>query len=211
VKEDVFITLTDLIRTRWSEIDGPFSNFLDEALALKIGQRHGEYIEEFFGTIGKVTDSLELRPHDEIFFPSFPFIPNIEQVIDLGCRALILKSENYTWNLRANEINEKITDNTKAIICVGVTGLENEINALIETASQLDITFILDDTKRDPFDTRFMPTGSFDNLRILNFYKRDVNLRKNCSMFLSDVRLLKKARGCCGTTLFQLSSNSYLK
>ena len=211
MNDGALITLTDVIRTRWSEFDGPFSNKLDEALALELDQRHGVYIEEIYGTIGKVADSLELRPHDEIFFPSFPFIPNIEQVINLGCRALLLNSQNYTWNLRADEITEKISDRTKAVIGVGVIGLENEINTLIETASKHDITIILDDTKKDPFDTRFKPTGSFDNLRILNFYKGDVNLQEDCSLFLSDVRLLKKARGCCGTTLFHLSSNSYLK
>ena len=41
MNDGALITLTDVIRTRWSEFDGPFSNKLDEALALELDQRHG--------------------------------------------------------------------------------------------------------------------------------------------------------------------------
>jgi len=117
-------------------IQGPEVFELEEALCEFVGVKH---------TIGvsSGTDSLLIAlmahgvgPGDEVITVPYTWISTAEVVALLGAKTVFVDVEEDTWNMAPELLEAEITENTKAIIPVGIYGQPANMTAINEIASR---------------------------------------------------------------------------
>ncbi len=66
--------------------------------------------------------ALGIGSGDEVITTSFSFISTIEVIVRLGAKPILIDIDKRTCNIDASKIEDKITENTKAIIPVSLYG-----------------------------------------------------------------------------------------
>ena len=90
---------------------------------------------------------LDLRPGDEVITTPFTFFATVSAITRLGAKAVFVDVDRCTYNMRTDQILERITDRTRAVIAVHLfgqmvplEGIKGELAsrgiALIEDAAQ---------------------------------------------------------------------------
>ena len=68
-------------------------------------------------------EALLIGPGDEVILPAFTIISCISQIIRSGATPVLVDSDPLTWNMNLQQVEEKITEHTKAIMVVHIFGL----------------------------------------------------------------------------------------
>tara|TARA_B100001059_G_scaffold90944_1_gene89713 strand:- start:2105 stop:3199 length:1095 start_codon:yes stop_codon:yes gene_type:complete len=88
--------------------------------------------------------ALNLKPGDEIICPSHTWISTASAAAILGLKVRFVDVELDTFNLCVADLNNKITDKTKAIIAVSIYGQCPNLNQINSIASDNGIIVIED-------------------------------------------------------------------
>ena len=127
-----------------SEIDEAMQAVLDKSnyiMGEEIAQLESS-LEEFTGAKHAITCSsgtdalllammaLDIKPGDEIITTPFTFIATAETIAFLGAKPVFVDIDEKTYNIDPSEIEEKITDKTKAIIAVSLYGQPCDMDEL---------------------------------------------------------------------------------
>lgn len=87
--------------------------------------------------------ALNIGFGDEVIIPSFTFIATAEAVIEIGATPVVADI-NQTFNLDPDDVKEKITPKTKAIIAVHMMGCAADILMLKKIADDYSLKLIED-------------------------------------------------------------------
>ncbi|MFX1384260.1 MAG: DegT/DnrJ/EryC1/StrS family aminotransferase [Promethearchaeota archaeon] len=111
----------------------------------------------------------------EIIVPSMTFISTANCVILAGAKPIFADIETETIGLDANDVNEKITKNTRAIIPVHFGGrVCKNINALKEIAEDKDLILIEDNAESFGAKIDENLAGTIGNAGMLSFCQNKI-------------------------------------
>ncbi|HXC32606.1 MAG TPA: DegT/DnrJ/EryC1/StrS family aminotransferase [Verrucomicrobiae bacterium] len=149
---------------------GPQGEALEEEIAAACGARYG------IG-LASGTEALELGLHacgvglgDEVIVPAFTFIATGSAVSALGARPVFADIEPASFNLDPEEIEQRITPRTRAIVVVHLYGLAADMDPILEIAAKRGIPVIEDNAQSFGATYRGRKTGSMGRLGCLSFY-----------------------------------------
>lgn len=153
---------------------GPENRQLEEKIAEYIGTKYAL-------TFNSGTSALhaDLLAHDvqgkEIIVPSFTFISTANSVILANAKPVFAEIEDISYGLDPEDVKEKITNKTKAILPVHYGGLPcKEIKALQEIAEDYDL-FLVEDAAESlgsKIDKRNV--GTFGHSAIFSFCQNKI-------------------------------------
>jgi UDP-2-acetamido-2-deoxy-ribo-hexuluronate aminotransferase len=102
-------------------------------------------------TCANGTDALQIAlmavgvgPGDEVITPAFSYIATAEATAVLGAKPVFVDVDKITFNMDPSQIEEKITENTKAIIPVSLYGQVAEFGEINRIAKKHNI-FVIED------------------------------------------------------------------
>jgi dTDP-4-amino-4,6-dideoxygalactose transaminase len=87
---------------------------------------------------------LDLKPGDEVIMPSFTFPSTANAVLLRGAKPVFAEIKATTFNIDPDDIERKITNNTKAIIPVHYAGIGCEMDQIMALADLKKIQVIED-------------------------------------------------------------------
>ena len=114
--------------------------------------------------------SLEIGVGDEVILPAFTIISTILQVVRSGAKPVLIDSDPLTWNMNVDQIEAKITTNTKAIMAVHIYGLPVEMKNLIDLCKKYNLKLIEDAAEVIGQTYRNISCGSFGDISTVSFY-----------------------------------------
>jgi len=88
--------------------------------------------------------ALAIGPEDEVVVTPRSFIASVSCVVNAGATPIFADVDLNSGNITAQSISKKISDKTKAIICVHLAGYPCEMEAIMHLAKQHDI-FVIED------------------------------------------------------------------
>ena len=88
--------------------------------------------------------ALNLNQGDEIIVPAFTYVSTAEVISLLGLKPIIIDVEYNNFNISINNIEELITDRTKAIIPVHLFGQSSPMEEILNFASKYNL-FVIED------------------------------------------------------------------
>lgn len=162
--------LCECIDTGWISSEGPFVKQFEEKMSATVGRKHGIAVANGTAALEVAMQAVGIRKDDEVIMPSFTIISCAMAVTKLGGIPVLIDSSIETWNMNVNEIEEKITKKTKAILVVHLYGLPVEMDKVLELAKKYHLKLIEDAAEMHGQTYKGKHCGSFGDISTFSFY-----------------------------------------
>ncbi len=162
---------------RRGEISGSFGESIpqfEEEFAAYAGCKYGVAVSSGSTALHIAVTAAGLGPGDEVLVSASTNIATALGVIHNGAVPVPVDSENVTWNLDLNLIEQLITPRTRAIIPVHLYGHPVDMDALMEIARRHNLLVIEDCAESHGATVRGKMTGSFGDMACFSFYANKV-------------------------------------
>lgn len=106
---------------------------------------------------------------DEVIVTPRSFIASVSTVVNAGAIPVFADVDNNTGNISATTIAPKITDKTKAIICVHLTGWPCDMDEIMALAKQHNLWVIEDCAQAHGAKYKGKPVGSIGHVGAWSF------------------------------------------
>lgn len=168
-----------------------------------------EFIEKNFGA-GKAfltpscTDALELsmlmldlEEGDEVIIPSYTFVSTANAVCLRKARPVFVDVRSDTLNLDEEEIEDAVTERTKAILPVHYGGIAAEMDEIIKTAERHNLYVVEDAAQGVDAGYRGRSLGSIGDMGAYSFHAtKNITCGEGGALLVNDPELFEKAEIC---------------
>jgi len=162
--------LNECIDTGWISSEGPFVKKIENVFSKTVDRNYGIAVSSGTAALDIAVEVLGVGSGDEVILPSFTIISCMGQIIRSGAIPVLVDSDPVTWNMDINQVKEKITERTKAIIVVHIFGLPVDMDPLLEIAKKYQIKVIEDAAQMHGQTYKGRPCGSFGDISTFSFY-----------------------------------------
>lgn len=187
--------LLECIETGWISSEGPFVKEFEEQLARRVGRSQAVAVANGTAALDIAVEALEIGPGDEVILPAFTIISCIGQIVRAGATPVLVDSDPLTWNMNVDQVAEKITPRTKAIMAVHIYGLPVDMDPLMALAKEHGLRVIEDAAEMHGQLYKGKPCGSFGDISIFSFYpNKHITTGEGGMVLTDDVVLADSAR-----------------
>lgn len=114
--------------------------------------------------------ALNIGKGDEVIVPANTFIATVLAVSQVGATPILVDPDPQSFNITAEQIEQKITSKTKAIIPVHLYGLPCNMDTIISVAKKNNLHIIEDNAQAHGATYKNQKTGSFGIVNATSFY-----------------------------------------
>ncbi len=162
--------LIQCIETGWISSEGPFVKQLEEQLAAKVERKYGIAVSNGSVALDAAIAALAIGKGDEVILPTFTIIACAAAIVRAGAVPVLVDCDPNTWNMDVNQIADKITPRTKAIMVVHIYGLPVDMEPVLALADQYGLAIIEDAAEVHGQTYKGKPCGSFGDISTFSFY-----------------------------------------
>ena len=144
IGKDEIEKVTEAVKSGWVSSKGPLIEEFEEKFAKYIGLKHGIATSNGTAALHLALAALNIKRGDEVIIPTLTFASVANAVIYTGARPVFADSHPDYWCINPNELEEKITEKTRAIISVHLYGHPCDMESVMKTAKKHDIYVIED-------------------------------------------------------------------
>ncbi|MDE7432757.1 MAG: DegT/DnrJ/EryC1/StrS family aminotransferase [Lachnospiraceae bacterium] len=162
--------LCECIDTGWISSEGPFVKQFEQKMSAAVGRKYGIAVSNGTAALEVAVQALGIGKGDEVIMPTFTIISCAMAVTKVGAVPVLIESDMDTWNMKVDEIEEKITSKTKAIMIVHLYGLPADVDKILTLAGKYNLKVIEDAAEMHGQTYNGKPCGSFGDISIFSFY-----------------------------------------
>jgi dTDP-4-amino-4,6-dideoxygalactose transaminase len=113
--------------------------------------------------------SLNLKKNDEVLVPSKSYQSSASAIVTSGAKPIFCDIDFNSQNLQINDLLKKISNKTKAIVCVHLGGWPCEMNKIAKIAKEKKLVLIEDCSQAHGAKINKKFVGSFGDIAIWSF------------------------------------------
>lgn len=162
--------IQDCIDTGWISSEGPFVKRFERSFAQRVGRKFGVAVSSGTAALDVAVAALEIGPGDEVIMPTFTIISCASAIIRTGAVPVLVDCDPDTWNIAVDEIENKITSRTAAIMAVHIYGLPVDMNTIFTLAKKYNLKIIEDAAELIGQAYYKKPCGSLGDISTFSFY-----------------------------------------
>ena len=148
---------------------GPKTREFEEKFAEAVGARHAYAVSN--GTAALHISYLSvLEPGDEIIVPSFTFFATASMAFHSRAKPVFADIDPDTFIIDPEDVKEKITGKTKAVVPVHLFGNAANMDALNDLAEDRGVVIVSDAAQAHGTEYDGRDVGSYDTLNCYSFY-----------------------------------------
>ena len=162
--------ITECIETGWISSEGAYITKFESLFAKYVDRDHGIAVSNGSAALDIAIKALNIGLGDEVIMPCFTIISPAQSIVTVGAKPVLVDCDLETWNMDVNQIESKITSNTKAILVVHIYGLPVDMNPILDLCTKYNLKLIEDAAEmhgQTYFDRK---CGSFGDISIFSFY-----------------------------------------
>jgi perosamine synthetase len=196
--------VAECVRTGWVSSAGKFIEEFEDKWATYCGRRFGVAVSNGTVALQVAASCLELKPGDEVIMPSFTIISCALAVVYNDAVPVLVDCDPQTWCMDVQQIKERITERSRAIMPVHVYGHPVDMDPVLDLAEKYNLAIIEDAaevhgaqylSKRGTPEPAWRRCGSFGTLSCFSFYANKLITTGEGGMILTDdPNLAEKAR-----------------
>ncbi|MCP3682777.1 MAG: DegT/DnrJ/EryC1/StrS family aminotransferase [bacterium] len=160
----------DCINTTWISSLGKYIPEFEEKFSKYCGVKHGVAVSNGTTALHLALTALNIQPGDEVIIPDLTFVATANAVAYTGARPVFVDSELDTWNMDIHKIEEKITENTRAIIVVHLYGHPVDMDPVMKLAKDRGLLVIEDAAEAHGAEYKGKKVGRFSDVACFSFY-----------------------------------------
>jgi perosamine synthetase len=131
----------------WSATTGNWNQTLEGAFAKKIGTKYAVAMNSGTSTLHAALEAMGVGPGDEVISPAVTVIMDTTATIHANAVPVYADIDPETFTIDPKDIEDKITDKTRAIIPVSLYGLPPDYDPIIKIAKKHDLAVIEDNAQ----------------------------------------------------------------
>jgi dTDP-4-amino-4,6-dideoxygalactose transaminase len=136
--------VADCLRTGWLTL-GPRTQEFESALAAHVGTPHVIAVSSGTAALHLACRAAGLGPGDEVIVPAFTFIASASAARYVGATPVLCDVHGpHDFNIDLEDVAERITPRTRAVIAVHFCGYPADVLALRELCDEHDLILIED-------------------------------------------------------------------
>jgi perosamine synthetase len=202
--------VSDCIESGWISSSGRFVDDFESGWASYCGRRHGVAMSNGTVALQAAVAALDLAPGDEVLMPTFTIISCAAAVLAAEATPVLVDSDPRTWCMDVEQVRQKITDRTRAIMAVHIYGHPVDMDPLHELAETHGLALLEDaaeahgaeyKTGRAGGDGEWRRCGSFGAMSCFSFYANKIVTTGEGGMVLTDddrlAERLRSLRNLC--------------
>ncbi len=149
---------------------GPEVDKLESAVADYCGTRHGIGCASGSDALLLALMAAGIGPGDEVILPSYTFFATASAVMRVGAEIVFCDIEPTSYNVSLEDIEQRITPATRAIIPVHLYGQCAEMDGLRDLADRHNLFLIEDAAQAIGAEYRGRRAGSLGDVGCFSFY-----------------------------------------
>lgn len=187
--------LCECIDTGWISSEGPFVKEFEQKMSAGVNRKYGIAVSNGTAALEVAVQALGIKEGDEVIMPTFTIISCAMAVTKAGAVPVLIDSDLYTWNMKVEEIEAKITFRTKAIMIVHLYGLPVEVDKILELAKKYNLKVIEDAAEMQGQTYNGKPCGSFGDISTFSFYSnKHITTGEGGMVVTNDEELAERCR-----------------
>jgi dTDP-4-amino-4,6-dideoxygalactose transaminase len=140
-----------------------------ESFARFCGARHGIAVMNGTAALHVALAAAQIGPGDEVIVPPRTFIATAFSVLHQNAVPVFADIDLRTQNIDVHSIRERITERTRAIICVHLAGLPCDMDPIMELAAEFDVKVIEDAAQAHGAKYKGKLTGTLGHIAAFSF------------------------------------------
>ena len=161
--------VSEALKSRWLT-GGPVTRDFENKFAEYVGTKHAIAVNSCTAALHLSMRVLNVKAGDEVIVPVLTFAATANAPIFCGAKPVFADIDEKTFNISPKDIQEKITDKTKAIICVHYGGQACDMKEISEMAEDHKIDVVEDCAHSLGASYNGTMTGNFGKLGCFSFY-----------------------------------------
>ncbi|MGD1835838.1 MAG: DegT/DnrJ/EryC1/StrS family aminotransferase [Nitrososphaeraceae archaeon] len=173
-KEEVIHVLDGGILTSASKHGGKQVQELELSLKEFLNVKHVIAVNSGTSALHASLLSINIQEGDEILLPSFTFVATANSVIAAGAKPVFVDINKTDYTMDINDLKNKITNKTKAIIPVHLYGHPSDMDEIIEIANNHSFSIIEDACQSLGSTYKNQQTGTIGKIGCFSMYASKV-------------------------------------
>ena len=142
----------------------------EQNFAQYIGVNYGVGVASGLDALTLALKAFGFDKNAEVIVPSNTYIATIIAIIQAGLKPILVEPDVVTYNINPNQIEEKITHKTKAILVVHLYGKSCEMTPIMVICNTHNLKLIEDCAQSHGATYKGKKTGSFGDFGCFSFY-----------------------------------------
>ena len=180
------------LRSGWISSSGRFIDELEKQFAAYLGRHYGISVNNGTNALILAMRALDLHEGSEVILPTFTIISCALACIYNNLIPVFVDCEKETWNMDVSQIEQKITDKTKAIMPVHIYGHPVDMDGILAIAQKHNLYVVEDFAEAIGSEYKGKKCGSFGDISCVSFYANKVITTGEGGMCLTDNTELAK-------------------
>jgi perosamine synthetase len=209
--------VTDCIKTGWISSAGKYIHEFEAGWSGYCGKKHGIAVSNGTNALDVAVKCLGLTPGDEVIMPAFTIISCALAVVNNCGTPVLVDSDPKTWTMNVDQVAERITRKTKAIMPVHIYGHPVDMDPLLELAEDHHLAIIEDAAEAHGAEyyshhgstNSWKRCGSFGTFSCFSFYANKLITTGEGGMVLTDDDALATKARAYRDLCFQPSRRFY--
>ena len=143
VDEEIKRAVLEVLESGWY-VKGPRAGELEELFCTITGSEFAVSCSSGTSALMLAFASLGLGQGDEVLVPSHTFAASVNGFYHLGVRPIFVDIDPETYTMDVEDMREKATDRTRAILPVHLYGHPADMDPIIELARERDLKVVSD-------------------------------------------------------------------
>ena len=182
--------LIKCIETGWISSEGPYVKEFEEKFAKIVGRKHAISVTNGTSALETAITVLDIKRGDEVILPTFTIISCLAPLLRIGAVPVFVDADPLTWNMNIEQVEDKISSRTKAIMAVHIYGLPVEMDPLLLLAKKYGLKVIEDAAEAHGLDYKGITCGSFGDISTFSFYPNKLITTGEGGMIVTDDDIL---------------------
>ncbi len=193
--------VSECLETGWISSEGHFIREFEERWAAYCGMKYGVAVSNGTVALQAAVACLDLAPGDEIILPTFTIISCAQAVTYNGGVPVLVDSDPRTWCMDVNQIEDKITPRTRAIMPVHIYGHPVDMAPVRALAEKHKLIIIEDAAEAHGAEYQGRKCGGLGDLNCFSFYANKIITTGEGGMVLTNradyAERLRSLRNLC--------------
>jgi perosamine synthetase len=138
--------VNDCLDSSWISSKGKYVQMFEDKFSLMTGVRYAATCSNGTCALHLALMALGIGEGDEVIVPTFTYVASVNAIRYTGATPVFVDCDADTWQLDPNDVEKKITPNTKAIMVVHLYGHAAEmytISLLLRIVPRLSVLSIV--------------------------------------------------------------------
>ena len=162
--------VNDCLESNWISSKGKYVSQFEQDFASYIGVDHAVGVSNGTVALHLAMVALGIGDEDEVIVPTLTYIASVNAIAYTRAKPVFVDSLKETWQMDPEEIKQKITDRTKAIMVVHLYGHPCDMDAILKIADEHGLFVIEDTAEALGSEYKSRKVGSFGDISTFSFY-----------------------------------------